>query len=91
MFHVRRRPVDSQPRRRKKKTGAGANAGNGRPGTEPALLEVAPDGSPLENGRRVRIIDVIEVTKHSPDKRNISTRRLLIYAELNLVDDGGTD
>lgn len=61
MFHVRRRPADSQPRRRKKKTGVGANPGNSRPGSEPALLEVAPDGSPLENGRRVRIIDVIEV------------------------------
>ncbi|VVC92346.1 unnamed protein product [Leptidea sinapis] len=56
MFHVRRRPTDSQPRRRKKKAGSGG----GRPGAEPALLEVAPDGSALDNGRRVRITDHVE-------------------------------
>ncbi|XP_072940434.1 afadin isoform X3 [Epargyreus clarus] len=59
MFHVRRRPTDSQPRRRKKKAGAGA--GSARPGNEPMLLEVAPDGSTLENGRRLRITDIVEV------------------------------
>lgn len=58
MFHVRRRPADSQPRRRKKKVGTGTN---GRPGNEPLLLEVAPDATPLENGRRIRITDVVEV------------------------------
>ncbi|CAH2075120.1 unnamed protein product, partial [Iphiclides podalirius] len=56
MFHVRRRPADSQPRRRKKKAGGGA-----RPGTEPLLVEVAPDGTALENGRRTRLTDVLEV------------------------------
>ncbi|XP_013177588.1 PREDICTED: afadin-like [Papilio xuthus] len=56
MFHVRRRPADSQPRRRKKKAGGAA-----RPGTEPLLVEVAPDGSALENGRRMRLADVLEV------------------------------
>ncbi|XP_068630825.1 afadin isoform X2 [Battus philenor] len=56
MFHVRRRPADAQPRRRKKKVGGGA-----RPGTEPLLIEVAPDGSALENGRRMRLTDVLEV------------------------------
>ncbi|KAJ2939621.1 hypothetical protein O0L34_g14338 [Tuta absoluta] len=60
MFHVRRRPADTQPRRRKKKAGAGAANGS-RPGTEPQLLEVSPDGAPLENGRRIRINDVVEV------------------------------
>ncbi|KAI8428650.1 hypothetical protein MSG28_007380 [Choristoneura fumiferana] len=67
MFHVRRRPADSQPRRRKKKTtgvgaGCGAGGSSARPGCEPMLVEVAPDGSPLENGRRVRITgDLLEV------------------------------
>lgn len=60
MFHVRRRPADSQPRRRKKKAGGGA-----RPGTEPLLVEVAPDGSALENGRRMRLADVLEVSQYS--------------------------
>ena len=59
MFHVRRRPSDAQPRRRKKKTGAGT--GSARPGNEPMLVEVTPEGTVLENGRRVRITDVIEV------------------------------
>ncbi|KAL0840571.1 hypothetical protein ABMA28_015785 [Loxostege sticticalis] len=59
MFHVRRRPADAQPRRRKKKPGG--VGGGGRPGTEPALVEVAPDGATLENGRRLRITDVVEV------------------------------
>lgn len=59
MFHVRRRPADVQPRRRKKKASTG---GSGvRPGTEPVLVEVAPDTSPLENGRRVRVIEAMEV------------------------------
>lgn len=67
MFHVRRRPSDSQPRRRKKKTGSSTGSGGGSSGgsrasnNEPALLEVSPDGSPLENGRRIRITDVLEV------------------------------
>jgi hypothetical protein len=67
MFHVRRRPADSQPRRRKKKTagmgaGMGAGGSSARPGCEPVLVELAPDGTPLENGRRVRITgDLLEV------------------------------
>lgn len=63
MFHVRRRPSDAQPRRRKKKSGAGT--GSARPGNEPMLVEVAPDGSALENGRRVRILDLVEVSWNS--------------------------
>ncbi|CAG9115576.1 unnamed protein product [Plutella xylostella] len=59
MFHVRRRPADSQPRRRKKKAGAGGAGARG--GNEPVLVEVAPDGTPLENPRRVRVTDVVEV------------------------------
>lgn len=65
MFHVRRRPADAQPRRRKKKPGG--VGGGGRPGTEPALVEVAPDGATLENGRRLRITDVVEVSTAHPD------------------------
>ncbi|XP_026729441.1 afadin isoform X3 [Trichoplusia ni] len=61
MFHVRRRPADVQPRRRKKKVGAGTGTAGGRPGNEPMLVEMAPDASPLENGRRLRITDVVEV------------------------------
>ncbi|XP_063621127.1 afadin isoform X2 [Cydia splendana] len=67
MFHVRRRPAESQPRRRKKKTagcgaGCGAGGSSARPGCEPVLVEVAPDGTALENGRRVRITgDMLEV------------------------------
>ncbi|CAH4020405.1 unnamed protein product [Pieris brassicae] len=58
MFHVRRRPAEGQPRRRKKKPSGGAGA---RPGTEPMLIEVTPDGTALENGRRLRVADVVEV------------------------------
>ncbi|XP_047986370.1 uncharacterized protein LOC125226430 [Leguminivora glycinivorella] len=67
MFHVRRRPAESQPRRRKKKTagcgaGCGAGGSSARPGCEPVLVELAPDGAALENGRRVRITgDMLEV------------------------------
>ncbi|XP_063890588.1 afadin isoform X2 [Helicoverpa armigera] len=61
MFHVRRRPADVQPRRRKKKVGAGTGAAGGRPGNEPMLVEMSPDATPLENGRRLRITDVVEV------------------------------
>ncbi|CAG4937007.1 unnamed protein product [Colias eurytheme] len=60
MFHVRRRPSDAQPRRRKKKAGSNASS-SARPGNEPMLIEVTPDGTALENGRRVRITDVVEV------------------------------
>ncbi|CAH2992029.1 unnamed protein product [Chilo suppressalis] len=60
MFHVRRRPADAQPRRRKKKAGGSIGSG-GRPGNEPVLLEVTPEGATLENGRRLRITDVVEV------------------------------
>ncbi|CAB3243951.1 unnamed protein product [Arctia plantaginis] len=62
MFHVRRRPADAQqPRRRKKKVGSGVGAAGGRPGNEPMLIEMAPDATALENGRRLRINDVVEV------------------------------
>lgn len=62
MFHVRRRPADAQqPRRRKKKVGASAGAASARPGNEPMLIEMAPDATVLENGRRIKINDVVEV------------------------------
>lgn len=66
MFHVRRRPSDAQPRRRKKKTSVSTGGGTSARALEPFLVEVAPDGSSLENGRRIRINDVIEVNiKHT--------------------------
>ncbi|XP_061377964.1 afadin isoform X2 [Danaus plexippus] len=61
MFHVRRRPSDAQPRRRKKKTSVSTGGGTSARALEPFLVEVAPDGSSLENGRRIRINDVIEI------------------------------
>ncbi|KAJ8732197.1 hypothetical protein PYW08_014927 [Mythimna loreyi] len=61
MFHVRRRPADVQPRRRKKKVVSGTGTAGGRPGSEPMLVEMSPDATVLENGRRLRITDVVEV------------------------------
>lgn len=54
MFHVRRRPADSQPRRRKKKPLGVSNGGNNmsveREG--PMLVEITHSG---EGGRRVKL------------------------------------
>lgn len=69
MFHVRRRPADCAPRKRKKKPGAlGANAGNPRDirgDAAPILVELGPDGSapvPGDTARTVRLNnDVMEV------------------------------
>ncbi|XP_025829531.1 afadin isoform X10 [Agrilus planipennis] len=70
MFHVRRRPADCAPRKRKKKPGAlGATAtGSGRePRLEaaPLLVELGPDGSapsPGDTARSLRLSkDVMEV------------------------------
>ncbi|XP_071053115.1 afadin isoform X2 [Onthophagus taurus] len=70
MFHVRRRPADCAPRKRKKKPGAlGANAGNPRGDIRgdsiPILVELGPDGSaplPGDTARTVRLNnDVMEV------------------------------
>ncbi|XP_065078273.1 afadin isoform X5 [Ochlerotatus camptorhynchus] len=54
MFHVRRRPADSQPRRRKKKplgvSNGGGNLGGDREG--PQLIEITHSG---DGGRRVKL------------------------------------
>nr|XP_029716115.1 afadin isoform X4 [Aedes albopictus] len=54
MFHVRRRPADSQPRRRKKKplgvSNGGSNLGSDREG--PQLIEITHSG---DGGRRVKL------------------------------------
>lgn len=62
MFHVRRRPADSQPRRRKKKPLGVSNGGNNisvdREG--PVLVEVTHTG---DGGRRIKLTsEPIEVS-----------------------------
>lgn len=55
MFHVRRRPADSQPRRRKKKP-LGISNGSGNMTTEregPMLVEITHSGG--DGGRRVKL------------------------------------
>lgn len=69
MFHVRRRPADCAPRKRKKKPGAlGTNASNSRDprgDSVPILIELGPDGSaplPGDTARTIRLTnDVMEV------------------------------
>ncbi|XP_026465640.1 afadin isoform X3 [Ctenocephalides felis] len=65
MFHVRRRPADAQPRRRKKKPLSGPNGSTsgGLDWSEgPALIEMGPHGQQLEGGRRIRIsLEPLEV------------------------------
>jgi hypothetical protein len=54
MFHVRRRPADSQPRRRKKKP-LGINNGGNSIASEregPVLVEITHSG---DGGRRIRL------------------------------------
>lgn len=69
MFHVRRRPADCAPRKRKKKPGTlGTNASNSRDprgDSVPILIELGPDGSaplPGDTARTIRLSnDVMEV------------------------------
>lgn len=70
MFHVRRRPADCAPRKRKKKPGALGSTGVGsrdfRSGdAAPLLVELGPDGSaphPSDTARTIRLLnDVMEV------------------------------
>nr|XP_008193036.1 PREDICTED: afadin isoform X6 [Tribolium castaneum] len=68
MFHVRRRPADCAPRKRKKKPGAlGTNTNNPRDVRDavPLLVELGPDGSaphPGDTARTIRLTnDVMEV------------------------------
>ncbi|XP_044268481.1 afadin isoform X2 [Tribolium madens] len=68
MFHVRRRPADCAPRKRKKKPGAlGTNTTNPRDVRDavPLLVELGPDGSaphPGDTARTIRLTnDVMEV------------------------------
>lgn len=73
MFHVRRRPADCAPRKRKKKPGAlGANTANPRDprgDAVPLLIELGPDGSaplPGDTARTIRLNnDVMEVNKRA--------------------------
>ncbi|XP_030562143.1 afadin isoform X4 [Drosophila novamexicana] len=61
MFHVRRRPADSQPRRRKKKPLGSANGANHMSGDRegPVLVEVTHSG---DGGRRIKLgSDPVEV------------------------------
>ncbi|XP_017846332.1 afadin isoform X10 [Drosophila busckii] len=61
MFHVRRRPADSQPRRRKKKPLGAANGANHTSGDRegPVLVEVTHSG---DGGRRIKLgSDPVEV------------------------------
>lgn len=55
MFHVRRRPADSQPRRRKKKPLGVSNGSNNMSNVEregPMLVEITHSG---DGGRRVKL------------------------------------
>lgn len=54
MFHVRRRPADSQPRRRKKKPLGSSNGSNSVSGDRegPTLLEILHSG---DGGRRMKL------------------------------------
>ncbi|XP_072396641.1 afadin isoform X2 [Diabrotica undecimpunctata] len=68
MFHVRRRPADCAPRKRKKKPGALGQATSTRDvrgDTAPLLVELGPDGSaphPGDTARTIRLTnDVMEV------------------------------
>ncbi|XP_070137011.1 afadin isoform X3 [Drosophila bipectinata] len=61
MFHVRRRPADSQPRRRKKKPLGASNGANHMSGDRegPVLVEVTHSG---DGGRRIKLgSDPVEV------------------------------
>lgn len=65
MFHVRRRPADSQQRRRKKKPSGLSNGSNSLSGTEregPCLIEVTHSG---DGGRRVKLTsEPLEVSEY---------------------------
>ncbi|XP_066262035.1 afadin isoform X1 [Euwallacea similis] len=64
MFHVRRRPADCAPRKRKKKPLGGVR-GDQRADAAPFLLELGPDGQaphPADTNKTVRLVnDVMEV------------------------------
>lgn len=70
MFHVRRRPADCAPRKRKKKPGAlgttQSSAREGRGDVCPLLVELGPDGSaphPGDTARTIRLNnEVMEVS-----------------------------
>lgn len=64
MFHVRRRPADCAPRKRKKKPGT--NTRDLRGDSVPLLVELFPDGSaplPSDTNRTIRLNnDIMEVS-----------------------------
>lgn len=72
MFHVRRRPADTQPRRRKKKPLGVSNGGNSVSGDRegPMLIEITHSG---DGGRRVKL---------TTEPIEVSVRRLWPYTYL---------
>lgn len=81
MFHVRRRPADSQPRRRKKKPLGVSNGGNNisvdREG--PVLVEVTHTG---DGGRRMKLTsEPIEVSQYST-ANNFYFRKKIITCDV---------
>lgn len=74
MFHVRRRPADSQPRRRKKKP-LGVSNGSNHVATDregPVLVEITHSG---EGGRHVKLTaEPIEVSNVRLDMKIISSK-----------------
>lgn len=81
MFHVRRRPADSQPRRRKKKPLGVSNGGNHvSPDREgPVLVEITHSG---EGGRHVKLTsEPIEVSIASIINIFYTLVSFLIYAK----------
>lgn len=82
MFHVRRRPADCAPRKRKKKPALGAGgtgARDSRGDSAPVLVELSPDGSAPHLGDMARTLrltnDVMEVSNII----NISSHKLTRY------------
>ncbi|CAG0912478.1 unnamed protein product [Notodromas monacha] len=75
-FHVRKRPADYQPRKRKKKKEPSLNESQatlvppGTPSSLPMFLEINPDGSEVRSGSPTRYflqLNVTEVGSATPD------------------------
>ncbi|CAG0915142.1 unnamed protein product [Notodromas monacha] len=75
-FHVRKRPADYQPRKRKKKKEPSLNESQttlvppGTPSSLPMFLEINPDGSEMRSGSPTRYflqLNVTEVGSAAPD------------------------
>ncbi|CAG9839216.1 unnamed protein product [Diabrotica balteata] len=75
MFHVRRRPADCAPRKRKKKPGALGQATSTRDvrgDTAPLLVELGPDGSAPHPGDTARTIRLTNDVMEELQKYNVS-------------------